>query len=111
MVKQFNEWLNESRETGGTATIELEFDWTWADQMSKSEAAKALTDDLNKIGFPDGLKLVGKPTLTGWGKRGNTPQYDKPYDAEFKVSFTGSKAEVKKWANKIQLGKVSVDFN
>ena len=111
MIKQFSEWLNESKETGGRATIELEFDWTWADQMSKSEAAKALKEDFDRIGFPEGLKLIGKPALTGWGRKGNTPKYDEPYDAEFEVSYTGSKAEVKKWASKIQLGKARVQFN
>jgi hypothetical protein len=94
-----------------TADIHLEFDWTWADQMSKTEAAKALADDFDRIGFPNGLKLVGKPRLDGWGNRGGSPKYNRPYEAEFSVSFTGSRAEVKKWAKKIQLGDTTVEFN
>lgn len=111
MIKGFLEWINESKEAGGKATVELEFDWTWADQMTKGEATRALKEEFDRIGFPKGLKLVGRPTLTGWPRKQNYPQYDKPYDAEFEVSYTGTKAEVKNWANEIQLGRVRVSFN
>ncbi len=111
MVQKFSEWLNESKETIKTATVTLEFDWTWADQMSKAEAGKALKEEFERIDLPNGLKIVGKPVLDGWGRRGGAPKYDLPYEAQFEVSFTGANSRVKGWANSIQLGKATVDFN
>jgi hypothetical protein len=112
MIQKFSEWLVESREVEvKTATVTLEFEWTSADQMSKSEAAKVLREEFDRIGLPDGLKIVGKPVLDGWSRRGGAPKYDLPYTAEIEISFTGSKASVRSWANSIQLGDAAVDFD
>ena len=112
-VNSFFQFINENKknETESKATVNLEFDWTWADQMSKSEAAKAIKEEFDRIGMPNGLKILSKPELEGWGRRGNTPRYDMPYEASFNISFTGSRAEVKRWAEEIQLGEITIDFH
>ena len=101
MVKGFNEWIAEAKQMDPIKMdVSLEFDWTWADQMSKKEATAALMDEFKDL--PEGVKLVGKPSLDGFsGRRGD---YGKEYTAEFTLEATIPATKVKKWCKDIQLG-------
>jgi hypothetical protein len=101
-VKNFLQFINESKEDKKKITFELEFDWTRADQMTRSEAAQSLKDELMK-NLPDGAKIVGAPRLDGWKRSRKEPIYWMPYTAEVAVSFTGPESEIMKWAKSLSL--------
>ena len=101
-LKDFVQFINESKADKKKIIFELEFDWTRADQMTRNEALQSLKDELIK-NLPEGAKIVGPPKLDGWRRSRVEPIYWMPYTAEVTVSFTGPESEIMDWAKSLSL--------